>query len=195
MARRTVRSTVSVSTVVIVVLIILAVCTTAVVAVLIGTGVIRLDGSKPDDGENTSLVLIDNPNKRVTANGRLIEVENLEFYLPYGFELTSEERGASHYELKNNEGQAEVVVYIEKSSLKPDKYLKEKDSYLSLTKKEYELSGTTWAEAGNASSLAYATKFGDYMYGVFCTVSLNSSKTEEAMQSISKTLYMKKLYN
>lgn len=197
MNRRTVRSTISPSTIIMVMIIGVLVCATVVVGILVGTGTIRLDGSKPDEDETedwTKLELVDNTYSRPKANGRLIEVENLSFYLPYGFKTGMTTGGVWHYELDDGDGKAEVEVYVEKNGAKPEKFIKDKVENVTISNAELSLNGVTWVEASNSSTMAYATRFGEYIYAVIYTVQQDSKATNDATQSLAKTLYMKKVY-
>ncbi|MBQ7202261.1 hypothetical protein IJS18_02645 [Candidatus Saccharibacteria bacterium] len=203
MRRGTVRSGLGASSVIFIVFIVLAVCLTVGVAVLIGAGVISFDGNggqsggdsgsiiTPDDSEN----LINNPNPRITRNAQFFEILNLEFYLPFEFKnVINNKKGVYEIKLQNDEGKAEVVVYVERATMKADKYLKRKDSSLVVTNTDYTINGTTWVEASSTSTLAYATNFGTLIYAIFCNVEMDSAATANAMEMIPKTLYMKKLY-
>lgn len=193
--RRTVRSGVSPTNVFFIVIVSLIVVLVAGVAILIGTGVIKLGGGEePGISEDDGKELADNPYIRVSANGNLIEIENLEFYLPYAFKKGDRSNGVYHYVLDEIDAQAEVTVYVEKSSSTPDKYLKKKASDLSITNQSYTVNGFSWLEASSEDGLAYVGKFGTEMYAVICKVKMDSSDTVEAMKMIPKTLYMKKLY-
>ncbi|MBQ6487205.1 hypothetical protein IJI89_02130 [Candidatus Saccharibacteria bacterium] len=193
--KRTVRSGVSPTNVFFIVIVSLLVVLVAGVAVLVGTGVIKLGGGdEPGTSEDDGKELVENPYIRVSANGNLIEVENLEFYLPYAFKNGDKGNGVYHFILDEVESQAEVIVYVEKSSLTPDKYLKKKDNSLSITNQSYTVNGFSWLEASSEDGLAYVGKFGKEMYAVICKVKMDSSATVDAMRMIPKTLYMKKLY-
>ena len=196
MQRRTVRSEVRPTNVFFIVIVTLLVTLIAGVSVLIGTGVIKLGGNnEPEVEEETDKELVDNPFIRVSANGNLISIENLEFYLPYSFtKVSSNKSGEHHYVLDEVESQAEVVVYIERSTSDPQKYLKKKDSSLTVTNQSYTVNGFSWLEASSESGLAYVGNFGNEMYAVICKVKMDSSATVEAMKMIPKTLYMKKIY-
>ncbi|MBR0460499.1 hypothetical protein IJI91_00675 [Candidatus Saccharibacteria bacterium] len=140
--------------------------------------------------------LVDNPNPRVRVNGRLAEARNLEFYLPYAFSPASNngKGGVYTYNLINDDGWADVKVYVEKSSLSPEKYLAKLNSSLKVTDRNYRINGTSWVQAENGSVLAYATNFNGDIYAVVYGVKLESDATSEAMQMIPKTLRMKKIY-
>ena len=58
----------------------------------------------------------------------------------------------------------------------------------------YPMNGTTWVQAENGTSLAYATRLEDKIYAVYYVVKLDSDDTAEAMQMIPKTLYMARIY-
>lgn len=196
MFRKTVRSGIRPTNVFFIVIVSLTVILVAGVAVLIGTGVIKLWGDDdPGTSEFDGKELVENPFIRVSANGNLIEVENLEFYLPYSFtKAESTKSGEYRYVLDNAESQAEVVVYVERSNSTPQNYLKKKINSLSITNQSYSVNGYSWLEASSEDGLAYVAKFGNEMYAVICTVKMDSSTTVEAMKMIPKTLYMKKVY-
>lgn len=138
--------------------------------------------------------LIDNPNKRVAVKGNLVEVDNLEFYLPYAFKAGGKNKdGAYTYNLEDDDGWAQVLVYAEDSNLSPQDFLNKISPYLDITDMNYPMNGTIWVQGENANSLAYATKLNGKMYAVYYTVKLDSDATGLAMQMIPKTLYMKKI--
>lgn len=161
----------------------------------------RDNDGKPDSGHGKSGSkssshgkLIDNPNPRVTVNGTLAEVQNLEFYLPYQFEAGGKNKeGAYTYNLVNDDGWAQVLVYVDNSSLTPTQYLSKVSNNLDINDAEYEVNGTSWVEGENGNMLAYATKVDGKNYAVVYAVKLDSDATSEAMQMIPKTLYMKKI--
>ena len=187
-------------------------CLVIAIAVLIATGVVKFGGDA-DSGDTTGKVkpsdsgdakkqtagktgdLIDNPYPEVTVGGAtLAEVGDLKFYLPKEFQSGGKNKdGAYTYNLVDDDGWAQVVVYSEKSSLTPAKYLTKISSYLDITDTDYQMNGTTWTQAENANSLAYATKLDGKIYAVVYNVKLDSDATGEAMQMIPKTLYMKKI--
>lgn len=193
-------------------------CFIIVFGILLSVGVIRFGGdnnSTPDRGDtgqarddrNTSDgkrterhnddddVIIDNPNKKVTVNGTKVSVEDLEFYLPSKFEAGGKnDDGAYTYNLVNDDGWAQVLVYAEKSNLSPEKFLMKISPYLDITNDDYDFNGTDWVVGENANALAYVTKLDGMIYAVYYSVKLDSSATGEAMQMIPKTLYMNKVY-
>lgn len=143
----------------------------------------------PDDG------IIDNPNPRVRVNGFLAEAEELEFYLPDEFEAGGKNKdGAYTFNLTDDDGWAQVVVYVEDTSLSPSSYLLKKSPYLDITDDDYEMNGTEWVQGENGSMLAYATKLDGKVYAIIYSVKLDSDATSEAMSMIPKTLYMKRIY-
>lgn len=202
MMKGTVRSRLGASSVVFIIFIVLAVCLTVGIAILIGAGVIDFSGNGGSSGGGGSIIidpsspdLIDNPNPRVSRNAQFFEILNLEFYLPFEFKnVINNKKGIYEIKLQNDEGRAEVIVYVEKTNMKAANYIKKRNSDLIITDTEYKLNGTTWVEASNTSTLAYATNFGDEVYAIFCNVQLDSKATAGAMEMIPKTLYMKKLY-
>lgn len=146
-----------------------------------------------NDGDDDD-TLIDNPHTRVTAKGNLVEVDDLEFYLPYAFKAGGKNKdGAYTYNLENDDGWAQVLVYAERSSLSPERFINKISDYLDITDDDYEMNGTEWVQAENANALAYATKLGGKIYAIYYSVKLDSDATGEAMQMIPKTLYMKKV--
>ena len=146
-----------------------------------------------NDGDDDD-ALIDNPHTRVTAKGNLVEVDDLEFYLPYAFKAGGKNKdGAYTYNLENDDGWAQVLVYAERSSLSPERFINKISDYLDITDDDYEMNGTEWVQAENANALAYATKLGGKIYAIYYSVKLDSDATGEAMQMIPKTLYMKKV--
>ena len=146
-----------------------------------------------NDGDDDD-TLIDNPHTRVTAKGNLVEVDDLEFYLPYAFKAGGKNKdGAYTYNLENDDGWAQVLVYAERSSLSPERFINKISDYLDITDDDYEMNGTEWVQAENANALAYATKLDGKIYAIYYSVKLDSDATGEAMQMIPKTLYMKKV--
>ena len=146
-----------------------------------------------DDGDDDD-TLIDNPHTRITAKGNLVEVDDLEFYLPYAFKAGGKNKdGAYTYNLENDDGWAQVLVYAERSSLSPERFINKISDYLDITDDDYEMNGTEWVQAENANALAYATKLDGKIYAIYYSVKLDSDATGEAMQMIPKTLYMKKV--
>ncbi len=202
MQKGTVRSRLGASSVIFIIFVALAVCLTVGIAILIGAGVIDFTGKGNQGGGGGSIIidptspdLVDNPNPRITRNAQFFEILNLEFYLPFEFKnVINNKKGIYEIKLQNDEGKAEVVVYVESTNMKAENYLKKRNSDLVITNTDYELNGTTWVEASNTSTLAYATNFGSEIYAIFCNVELDSKATAGAMEMIPKTLYMKKLY-
>lgn len=142
-----------------------------------------------DDG------IIDNPNPKVKVNGVLAEVGDLEFYLPDEFEAGGKNQdGAYTYNLTDDDGWAQVVIYAESTSLSPESYLLKKSPYLDIADDDYEMNGTEWVQGENGSMLAYATELDGKVYAVIYSVKLDSDATSEAMSMIPKTLYMKRIY-
>ena len=187
-------------------------CLVLIFAILAGTGVIKFGGGNAgtvsgsgdngDTGKTTgggttteSGKLIDNPNKRVAVKGTLVEVGDLEFYLPSAFKAGGKnDDGAYTYNLVNDDGWAQVLVYVEKSSLSPEKYLLSKSPYLDITDDDYDMNGTEWVQGESGSMLAYATELDGKNYAIIYAVKLDSDATSEAMSMIPKTLYMKRVY-
>lgn len=189
-------------------------CLVLMFAVLAGTGVISFNGASSgaetgagtngttgtssttgDTGSTTADGLIDNPHQRVATKGNLVEVGDLEFYLPKKFEAGGKNSdGAYTYNLVDDDGWAQVLVYAEDSSLAASKFLLEKSPYLDITDTDYEMNGTTWVQGESGSMLAYATKLGGKAYAVIYAVKLDSDTASEAMSMIPKTLYMKRIY-
>ena len=154
------------------------------------------DGStiKSDDGAKSGDI-IDNPHKQIREqDATLAHVGDLEFYLPEEFEAGGKNKdGAYTYNLTDDDGWAQVLVYAEDTSLSPSAYLNKISSNLDITDRNYKMNGTSWVQAENANALAYATKLGDKVYAVYYAVKLDSDATSRAMQMIPKTLYMKKI--
>lgn len=191
-------------------------CFVITFAILAATGIIRFSGAgneapgmitdgggtttggkteKPQTGSSDDDI-IENPNTRVKVNGILAEVDDLEFYLPKEFEAGGKNAdGAYTFNLTDDDGWAQVVVYAEKTSLSPEAYLLKKSPYLDINDDEYEMNGTEWVEGENGSMLAYATELDGKVYAVIYSVKLDSDATSEAMSMIPKTLYMKRVYN
>ncbi len=208
--------TTSSQSVVIAVLATVIACFLIVMVVLIATGVIIFGGSansgEVNSGGGTSISggtgtnggsttgdgsnIIDNPNPFVEVNNATaVVVRDLSFYLPRNFEDGGKNAdGAFTYNLVNDDGWAQVLVYVEKTDLTPEKFLNKISSYLDITDKNYQMNGTTWVQGENATSLAYATELDGTVYAVYYAVKLDSDSTTEAMSMIPKTLYMSKIY-
>lgn len=199
----------STQAVIIAILSTLIVCIIVAFGVLMATGVIKFnDGNelKQDgingqiaqsdpNGKTSSDKIVTNPNQRVRVNGELVTVKDLEFYLPDDFEAGGKNSdGAYTYNLVDDDGWAQVLVFAEKSNLTPEKYLMKVSPYLEITDKSYVMNGTNWVVGENGNSLAYATELDGIIYAVYYNVKLDSDDTAEAMQMIPKTLYMKKIY-
>ncbi|MBR2996918.1 hypothetical protein IKF33_00555 [Candidatus Saccharibacteria bacterium] len=154
-----------------------------------------------DTKEGTSISLgepqlVDNPNPRVWAAGRLIEIKNLEFSLPYAFSpaMSNGQNGIYVYNLTNDDGWADVRVYVNKSYLSAERYMLSLSSTLEVVDDDYEVSGTSWIKAENGSMVGYATKFDDEVYVIIYGVKLDSDTTDRAMEMLPETLRMKKIY-
>ena len=170
------------------------VCLVVTIATLFFTGIIKIGDGGNDADANASMI-VDNPDKMPRMGGNLVGIGSLQFYLPHSFkEGGKNSDGAFTYNLENDNGWAQVLVYVEKSSLTPEQYLTSISDYLEVKSTDYKLYGTTWAQAENANALAYATKLDGVIYAVFYNVKLDSAVTAQAMTMIPKTLYMKKIY-
>ena len=205
--------------VVIAVLATVIVCAVIVFVVLIATGVIKFgggdsgsntasggsstssgsggtDSSSGSAGESSGKKLVENtyPLARVNDATAAI-VGELTFYLPDDFDAGGKNSdGAFTYNLNDDDGWAQVLVYAEKSDLSPQDFLMKIGPTLEITDMNYPMNGTTWVEAENGTSLAYATRLEDKIYAVYYVVKLDSDDTAEAMQMIPKTLYMARIY-
>lgn len=202
----------STQSIVIAVLSTVIVCLILVFGILLATGVIKFgdaDSNTPNfPGSTTnsqgqtpgtpspSSKIIDNPNPQVTVkDSTLASVKDLRFYLPDDFQSGGKNSdGAYTYNLVDDDGWAQVLVYAEKTNLTPEKYLMKISPYLDITDTNYEMNGTTWVQGENANALAYATELDGMVYAVYYNVKLDSDDTAEAMSMIPKTLYMKKIY-
>ena len=201
----------SAQAVIIAILLTLVICMVATFTALLMTGVIKFNGDSVEkSGDNTLQAgnlnkdgapvdaerIINNPNPRVEVNGNLASVKDLEFYLPDNFEESKKNKdGAYTYNLVDDDGWAQVLVYAERSNLTPEDFLLDISQYLEITDDDYEMNGTSWVQAENANSLAYATELDGTIYAVYYNVKLDSDATSKAMQMIPKTLYMKRIYN
>ena len=205
--------------VVIAVLVTVIVCAVIVFVVLIATGVIKFgginsgsgtmsggsstssdsggsSGSGGSAGESGGRKLVENtyPLARVNDATAAI-VGELTFYLPDDFDAGGKNSdGAFTYNLNDDDGWAQVLVYAEESDLSPQDFLLKIGPTLEITDMNYPLNGTTWVQAENGTSLAYATRLEDKIYAVYYVVKLDSDDTAEAMQMIPKTLYMARIY-
>ena len=205
--------------VVIAVLATVIVCAVIVFVVLIATGVIKFgginsgsgtmsggsstssdsggsSGSGGSAGESGGRKLVENtyPLARVNDATAAI-VGELTFYLPDDFDAGGKNSdGAFTYNLNDDDGWAQVLVYAEESDLSPQDFLLKIGPTLEITDMNYPLNGTTWVQAENGTSLAYATRLEDKIYAVYYVVKLDSDDTAEAMQMIPKTLYMARIY-
>ena len=206
----------STQSIVIAVLATALVCLVLVFGVLLASGVIKFgsndtmsgngggDSAKlenPSDkktsNSTSSNKIVNNPNQKVTVkDSTLVSVKDLEFYLPDEFKAGGKnDDGAYTYNLVDNDGWAQVLVYAEKSNLTPEKYLMKIIPYLDITDTDYVMNGTHWVVGENANALAYATELDGMIYAVYYSVKLDSGETSEAMQMIPKTLYMNKIYS
>ena len=205
--------------VVIAVLATVIVCAVIVFVVLIATGVIKFgggnsgsgtmsggsstssdsggsSGSGGSAGESGGRKLVENtyPLARVNDATAAI-VGELTFYLPDDFDAGGKNSdGAFTYNLNDDDGWAQVLVYAEESDLSPQDFLIRIGPTLEITDMNYPMNGTTWVQAENGTSLAYATRLEDKIYAVYYVVKLDSDDTAEAMQMIPKTLYMARIY-
>ena len=164
--------------------------------VLALTGVIKFgDNNNSETSQTETNSKEDHGRRRHHDNdGNLVEVDDLEFYLPYAFKAGGKNKdGAYTYNLENDDGWAQVLVYAERSSLSPERFINKISDYLDITDDDYEMNGTEWVQAENANALAYATKLDGKIYAIYYSVKLDSDATGEAMQMIPKTLYMKKV--
>ena len=198
----------STQTVIIAVLTTVIVCAIVVFGILLATGVIKFGNNMPTgnqtsqtqpsnktDGPSSSEI-INNPNPRVTVKDSTpVNVQYLEFYLPDDFKAGGKNNdGAYTYNLTDDEGWAQVLVYAEKSNLTPEKYLMKISPYLDITDTDYRMNGTKWVQGETGNTLAYATELDGTIYAVYYAVKLDSEDTSEAMSMIPKTLYMQKIY-
>ena len=205
--------------VVIAVLATVIVCAVIVFVVPIATGVIKFGGgdngsgttsggsstssdsggsssSGGSAGESGGRKLVENtyPLARVNDATAAI-VGELTFYLPDDFDAGGKNSdGAFTYNLNDDDGWAQVLVYAEESDLSPQDFLMRIGPTLEITDMNYPTNGTTWVQAENGTSLAYATRLEDKIYAVYYVVKLDSDDTAEAMQMIPKTLYMARIY-
>ena len=193
-------------TIAIVILSAIIICTVVILATLFGFGVIKISDSlfpeqtsteQTTDTANTTAKIIDNPNPRVKVkDANLAKVYDIEFYLPDDFEAAGRnDSGAYTYNLVDDDGWAQVLVYNEKTNLTPEQFLNKISPYLDITDKNYQMNGTSWVQAENANALAYATELDGTVYAVYYSVKLDSDATAEAMSMIPKTLYMARIYN
>ena len=207
--------------VVIAVLATVIVCAVIIFVVLIATGVIKFgrgesgsnttssnnggsstsdsNSSGSSDGsakENNGRKLVDNTYPLASVNDAIAAiVGELTFYLPDDFDAGGKNSdGAFTYNLNDDDGWAQVLVYAEESDLSPQDFLLKIGPTLEITDMNYPLNGTTWVQAENGTSLAYATRLEDKIYAVYYVVKLDSDDTAEAMQMIPKTLYMARIY-
>ena len=150
---------------------------------------------KKSGGNEVTAELVDNPYTRVKRNAQFFEILNLEFYLPFEFKnVINNKKGIYEIPLRDDDGKGEVVVYVEKTNMKAEDYIKKLDNNLKITNYSYTVSGTSWVQADNATTLALATNFGSEIYAIVFNVELSSKATENAMEMIPKTVYMKQLY-
>ncbi len=157
-------------------------------------------GGSGDSGSDGS-ELMDNPNPKVAVkNGTLVSVGNLEFYLPKHFEKGSEAGGGSEsetvYNLVNDDGWADVKIYVEKSGKDARDYLLSKNSRLTIEQDAWVINDWPWSQAYAAEGAiqAWATNYGDFVYAIILTVKLDSDESNEAAMMIPKTLYFTKIY-
>ncbi len=196
-------------------------CAVIVLVVLIATGVIKFGGgsngsdttssntgssnsggsndsggSGGSTGESSDRKLIENTYPFVPVDDTTAAiVGELTFYLPDDFDAGGKNSdGAFTYNLNDDDGWAQVLVYAEEADLSPQDFLLKIGPTLEITDMNYPMNGTTWVQAENGTSLAYATRLEDKIYAVYYVVKLDSDDTAEAMQMIPKTLYMARIY-
>lgn len=155
--------------------------------------------SDAGDGVSISIgepQLVDNPNPRVWVIGRSVEIKNLEFSLPYAFSPATNngQNGVYVYNLTNDDGWADVKVYVDESGLSAEKYLLNLSPALKVVDDDYEVSGTNWVKAESGSMVGYATKLDDEVYAIIYGIKLDSDTTDRAMEMLPETLRMKKIY-
>lgn len=201
--------------IVIAVLTTVIVCVVIVFAVLMAMGVIKFGGGDSGSGatpvesggtgssnsgnstdNDSGRKLVENTYPFVSVDDSIAAiVGDLTFYLPDEFDVGGKNAdGAFTYNLTDDDGWAQVVVYAEKSDLTPQEFLLKIGPTLDITDMNYQMNGTTWVQGENANSLAYATRLDDKIYAVYYSVKLDSDATAEAMQMIPKTLYMGRIY-
>ena len=194
MRQGTVRSRLGANSVIFIVFVVLAICLTVGVAVLMGAGLFD-PSKKGSGGSETTAELVENPYTRVKRNAQFFEILNLEFYLPFEFKnVINNKKGIYEIPLHDDTGKGEVVVYVEKTNMKAEDYIKKLDNNLKITNYSHTVSGTSWVQADNATTLALATNFGSEIYAIVFSVEMSSKATESAMEMIPKTVYMKQLY-
>lgn len=159
----------------------------------------KTEGVKTDDGGKTTTdsgELITNPNARVSVkNATLVEVGDFEVYLPKKFVAArGNGNGKWVFNLTNDDGWADVKIYVEKTNVDLLTYMQKKDALLELTDSTYYMNGTSWAEMESGSSIAYGARLGDMIYVVVLNVKLESDATGEAEQMIPKTIRLKRIY-
>ena len=204
----------STQAIVIAVLTTVIVCVVIVFAVLMAMGVIKFGGGDSGSGatsvENEGTGSSNSGNSTGDSGRKLVEntypfvavddsiaaiVGDLAFYLPDEFDAGGKNAdGAFTYNLTDDDGWAQVLVYAEKSDLTPQEFLLKIGPTLDITDMNYAMNGTGWVQGENANSLAYATRLEDKIYAVYYSVKLDSDATAEAMQMIPKTLYMGRIY-
>ena len=162
-----------------------------------GSGDHGSSGGQADNGSQ----LIDNPNPKVEVKtGNKVSVGNLEFYLPKHFEMGSQAGGGTEsetvYNLVNDDGWADVRIYVEKTNKDARDYLLSKNSRFEIDQDAWVINGWSWSTASAAKGgiQAWATNYGDYVYAIILTVKLESDQSNEAAMMIPKTLYFTKIY-
>lgn len=170
------------------------------------SGIVAGGGSGANGGSNGGSVdnggqLIDNPNPKVEVKtGNKVSVGNLEFYLPKHFKKGSEAGGGSElevvYNLVDDDGWADVRIYVEKTGKDARDYLLSKNSRLTIEQDAWVINDWSWstAYAAEGAIQAWATNYGDYVYAIILTVKLDSDQSNEAVMMIPKTLYFTKIY-
>ena len=184
-------------------------CIIVVLGVLVATGVIQFSNNDTSEATISTSGKAE-PSSDDTKNGKhrgdggstagttkggvtcyddtRVQAGKLEFCLPDDFQFGAASDGVYSYNLTDDEGWAEVKVYVEKTSKTPTQVITNLSSNLKVTNQNYTVNGTTWvrAEAGDYM-LALSTKHGDSIYTIFYTIKLDSDDTREAWKMILTT--------
>ena len=97
----------------------------------------------------------DNPNPKVKINGRKVSVKGLEFYLPNNFIEATKAGGSDDlavtYNLTDDDGWADVKIYVKKTGKDARDFLLEKSPKLTFEQDALVMNGWSWSEGCAAS--------------------------------------------
>ena len=186
------------------------VCIVLVIVVLALTGVLRIGKNDSGETSNTSTTTTVNsgdstepteepkddspstagvtPGGVTCYNDTRVQAGKLEFCLPKHFGYGEAGGEVSSYILEDDEGWAEVKVYVKQTQQSPTQFITNLSPNLKVTNQNYKVNDVTWvrAEAGDYM-LALATKHDGYIYAIFYSIKLDSDSTTKAWDMILET--------